>query len=754
MEQTVLQNDLALFADLGTEPPTVFSTEDRILARLFRGGVELELEFHNQGYGRVTEKVLEENSTYTHASYKALLASPRFANLAKWADSQRILLEHIEQERNNRLPVSGRLAGYSNLINPECLDDILQRTPNGPDTVSITLIDGPAGIGKTKFIELLCFLRATNYRLHQRPLILHVESRGRVMTFIQDLIAFSLQTMRVAVTFDQVPILVRNGLVCLAIDGFDELGDPSGYKHAWGQLNDLIAAVRGGGSVILSGRDTFIGPERIQKDVNAIRADDTVRALSLQAPSPIEAQHWLNQNGWTSEELESAGELFESGSYALRPFFLDQLARGEVAETIRSKAAGMPLAFLVDLMISREITKFGEVVEASMTEEERYNFVRDLLRETARFIADDQAESIDNVMLAYLVDMVAPAELEEELKNVLRNRVSVVAFLANDNSPNRRRFVHSQLFSHFLGEVTIDVLIQKEVPKYLRRNIFGSEFLAPFGDLALHMAHMGQGEYVTRFVNEASKLVAEYEHFDRAPRNIGALLISMLPVLEYIADVEQIGPFEVDDAVIGEGIVAGVNLKGVTINQLDTRGADLRKLEFSEDCHITTLIANEATRLGGSFPVPVVVRVEKEQIPRTIVNPVQVAEWMESKRPIGAVVPAGDTVSIPGSDAVSIMDNNHPLIHLLERACRNKAYWIKMSDDDVISSRLINNQHWERLLDLLRSHDLVREEHKAAGGQRGQFVHIKRRMDILMGASEDEQIEGLYRSLMLAIARE
>ena len=163
--------------------------------------------------------LLEEDVTYTHASYKALLASlasQRFANLARWAESQRILLRHLEQEQDNRLPVSGRLLGYGDLVGPEDLDDILQRAPYQSDTVSVTLIDGSVGIGKTRFIELLCLLRATNYRLHQRSLILHVESRVRVMTFIQDLIAFGLQTMRVEVTFDQVPILVRNGLVCLA----------------------------------------------------------------------------------------------------------------------------------------------------------------------------------------------------------------------------------------------------------------------------------------------------------------------------------------------------------------------------------------------------------------------------------------------------------------------------------------------------------------------------------------------------------
>ena len=46
-----------------------------------------------------------------------------------------------------------------------------------------------------------------------------------MLTFLQDLIAFSLQRLRLLVTYDQIPVLVRHGLVTLSIDGFDELGD-------------------------------------------------------------------------------------------------------------------------------------------------------------------------------------------------------------------------------------------------------------------------------------------------------------------------------------------------------------------------------------------------------------------------------------------------------------------------------------------------------------------------------------------------
>lgn len=106
---------------------------------------------------------------------------------------------------------------------------MVNQTPWQKQSTSILLIDGPAGVGKTVFIENLACNRARSYKVKRLPLLLHVKSRGRILTFLQDLIAFSLQTLRLDVTYDQIPTLVRRGLITLAIDGFDELGDPNGF---------------------------------------------------------------------------------------------------------------------------------------------------------------------------------------------------------------------------------------------------------------------------------------------------------------------------------------------------------------------------------------------------------------------------------------------------------------------------------------------------------------------------------------------
>ena len=240
-------------------------------------------------------------------------------------------------------------------MNARELDDYLVSQTSPEQSVQITLIDGPAGIGKTRFIESLAGSRAKNFLVNRRPLILHVQSRGRVLTFLQDLIAFSLQRLRLSVTFDQLPILVRHGLVTLAIDGFDELGDPNGYDLAWSQVGELVNQVRGNGTLILAGRETFIGRERMTKQITSLQNDrDLINSFSLQPPNRKPQEPGSEEeDGPTTTSVQSRSCL-KWGSYALRPFFLSQLADPDVVSTIRDDPTGNPLSFLVNLMVNRE----------------------------------------------------------------------------------------------------------------------------------------------------------------------------------------------------------------------------------------------------------------------------------------------------------------------------------------------------------------------------------------------------------------
>lgn len=738
--------ELAVFADIGTAPPRSMAHGNRHVIGMCRNGEELEFEFEDSGNGRVIERYPDGSMLHTHQSYRALLASENFGHLRRWADQQKKLLKEDLQESANRIPVKGLLSktepqGGDTLVDIEGPDQVLSSTKRrGPGSVHIMLIDGPAGIGKTKFIEFLARSRAENFLTEQRSLILHVQSRGRVLTFLQDLIAFSLQRLRLTVTFDQLPVLVRHGLVTLAIDGFDELGDPNGYDLAWSQVNDLITQVRGEGTLILAGRETFIGPERIEQNIRTLRTDDFVNSLSLQPPCPDVAKKWLRNQGWHGKDLDSIAPLLERGSYALRPFFLAQVAKSDIAETIASRP-GNPLALLIEWMIEREAGKFGDPVERIMDDEQRRTFVQRLLQEIACHLADDQTEAIDEVMIAWLAEFVSPENIDQEVLRILKNRAAVLAFLENDDSPNYRRFAHSQLYNHFLGSAMIDAILNGEMPKFVRRNILGADFLGTFSELTLHAAE-SDPQRIRDFFRCVYDRVQTYSTVDRGPRNLGALLITMIPAMEETGDL-RVEKLDVDDSLI-QGTAPAAVLVESAVNQLDVRGADIRNVIF-ENCTIRTLIVDQATRVPESCPVPVLIRHER---PRegggdVIGEREKVEAWLSRHGRTRPGLQEASTGLVPNE----LRDND--MVKLLGRVCRSRSYWIPEDkpDQDRIHN-FVRNPRWLDVFELLKRHDFLVEKDLQSSGGRNVFFHLKRSKDILSEDPNDPQIQGFYKDLI------
>ncbi|MCP3417607.1 hypothetical protein NLM16_26230 [Bradyrhizobium brasilense] len=304
--------DIAVFADIGTAPPSVEQTESDPTVRFVRAGDTVELAVTENG--SIVERF--EESTIKHANFKALLASDRYGNLRDWSSKQQVYIDSELKAAGSLIDVRGVLNGGIQQVDVHEIDHLLASSQK-QDSTRVLLIDGPAGIGKTQFIVGIAGDRARHYSRDRRPLILHVQSRGRTLSYLYDLIAYSLQRLRLDVTFDQVPVLAKHGLITIAIDGFDELADPDGYDLAWSQVNDMIRLLRGHGSIILAGRETFIGRERVLKDIASLRDDvDEVSVLTLQPPSKGAAMRWLENQGWSEDQLSAVEEFLEPSSLA------------------------------------------------------------------------------------------------------------------------------------------------------------------------------------------------------------------------------------------------------------------------------------------------------------------------------------------------------------------------------------------------------------------------------------------------------
>lgn len=739
MSRDDIVRDLTPFCDIGEKGPSASEKDGKIQAKLTRDGKSIKVVVDTES-GKAQATVGSGQTKY-YGSFHQLLASDAFANLRRWADSQRDYLKREAVSSKDLIPVRGRRHGGEEIGSIEEIDGLLGKQRPSHDSAEVLLLDGPGGIGKTTVIEQLALVRAEGYRISSRPLLLHVKSRGRVLSNLQDLMAFSLQTLRLSITYDQVPVLVKHGLVVLAIDGFDELGDPNGYELAWAQINDLVTSVRGLGAIILSGRDTFIGRDRLFRDVKALRAgQDIVNEVALDAPSPEQAKEWLKRSGqWTdaSFNLPAVSVLLEPNSYALRPVFLRMLREEIKPKEIKEKSENDLAALLVNHMIDRESRKFGDAVESAMTLPKVRAFVETFLKEVARDMADSQSESLDANAVLWIAEAALGDGWSAEVESLVKNRAGVIAFLADDERSGHRRFSHAQIMNYFLAHVTLDAISGADFPKYIRRNLLGKDFLSTFSDVMLERSGAGDVR-VSNFLAEATRFTNNYSQPDRGARNVGALLISSLPSFDSSQPV-SIGGFQADDALIRRTVPVS-KIQNAVINQLDARGADLSAAEFSS-VSIIRLIADGTTRLSATFPS---VTVLMDGAGQQITEDVAISQWLDAQGRLPVSEESSDT-------AVPVRLKEHSAFKLLGRACRLRQYWLR-SEGDQHAARVINDKWWETVAAVLGKHGFLREEvDKQASGKSSTFYHVRQAERLLAASKDDPEVILFYKDLLKAV---
>ena len=517
--------DIAPFTDLGTTAeiiPSGFS--------LIRNGQTILIVSDGDGYDVITGQDVRQPCSDS----AAVLAGPTFADMARIAQNQAVLLSQ-QRMKGRPVPISitidevtGTVPEFQMEQEPWRGLDLWLRDMQQSQFLSGTdmlLIQGPAGVGKTTIVREAALLRAETFN-GSTSLILQIISRGRVLQNIGDLIAFTLQDVRSNLTINQLKSLIRHGLIVLAIDGFDELSDPNGFKTAWSGLNSLIEDVRGSATFLLAGRDTFVSTETMLRQLTSFKTGrDRLATLSLNDPQPNDARHWLlDKEGWDHSVLtgEFVEPIFVNGSYALRPFFLDVIAREPEALKSDTPPASDLLSYLVDIMIHREGSKFLAELDPPNRETATVlyeQFVGKFLEEVSRDLAENQAESIAEDALELLATVAAEGLLPDDQVAAVAHRAHTVVFLAKDLRAGHVRFAHEQLLQHFLAREALRSVGDGETPRYVRRNLFGREALEVFGHVA-----RGHTDLAAKFLQEVRTTIARPSR-DRTNTNLDGVTV-------------------------------------------------------------------------------------------------------------------------------------------------------------------------------------------------------------------------------------
>ena len=702
--------DLQLFAD----PFEKFSSTPRAdgwTARFVRKGEEIALRRESDGAIRT----LAGPGQPKYRNLKGLLVSESFANLERLASVQMYRTAHLADPDSGKLkaflPVAGEIRwsdGRNEDLTFERVCEILEGTE---DRLRVFVIDGSAGVGKSHLIEQIVRHRAApaSYKSGM-PLLLHVESRGKVLTSLSDRIAGTLSSLRASFFEEELKPLVRRSAVQLAVDGFDELSDSRGYVRAWGALRDFVRDLHDKGTCILAGRDTMLDTASVREGLGDTVGDDGLVFLRVQHPPADQVRVWLsNREEWRSNKsgLNSLERQIESSEYLRRPFFISRIA--DLGPDRFQDAQGEPIVELMESIVRREGEKLSSV-SADISTELAVSLCSEVLSEVARMMMDDETNEIEVDLLELLLEEVFTGRANPEMVSALVQRAKALALLEEEaGDDNKRTFPHETVKSYFFGRGVFDYFPVHGATTGLHRVPMGADDFRIFNRVARRKSLDEQGHLRQSLLAR----LREANGYDYLRSNIGGLLLAFAPLEEDGCDGDGLvlSHLALRDVWMADLLgIQKVSLDGCHMNRLDVRGANLVDVRFS-NTEVFELVADPFVTFGESVPnVRSIILYEHFKETRLFEG---VTEWIAQR---SQAIGAGD----------SAPDDRRLLLEKFARISMRQ-YSIRSVPDqmDPASRRIIASSLWPGLRDVLKKHDRLEEySTSSASGPKSEWFHL------------------------------
>ncbi len=696
-----LERDLAAFSD----PATPFSFEsknDRSVTRLVRYGKEREYFIDLQ-----TGSISGRHNKRQHLSLKALLASDEFADLRGFAATQRRVLASKKLDE---------LIAPAGVIDPDAsrtsltltIGRQLVRPVDSIDAASILLIDGPAGVGKTSFIERMVFERSADATL---PPILHITSKGRRLSNLADAIGKTASDLQADFRADQVPTLARLNALQVAIDGFDELVQPDGFGHAWAALEDFIRSMGRGGPLILAGRDTFFDQQDVRKRLDRFGTKVNLTMVRLHEVTEKTARTWLEKRGWNAQELTSQGlKQFFQRSYTRRPFFLSQIARYK-SFTDLPLERGSPQAILIEELIDREVKLIGIGISTASLASIKDALIL-LFEGMATDMAEREADTIPREFLEFYCDVSFEGLVSAEELSAIRHKIGSAAFIETNETRGDLCFPHSEIQNHFHARAIFRALVRQKPYSALRSAVFGTDLVEAFADIN-RTAPLDESK---KAVAELLRLLAQESFAIRFVSNLTALIVASLVRGEIADKPLMLKGVATNEARVFDELSAA-HFIDVSIGRLDARGADLSNIIF-ENCQIGALIVDDTTRFGDFVPTIGTLQIDQSLSLLSEHSQDGIEAWLKTHSSAFGIVDESDWRR--GRDL--------PLVKFFDRVCRRfiRQHYIRDNETDE-GSALLHDRKWAEIVQILSKEKRIEIATRSAAPtshRGGKFYHV------------------------------
>lgn len=458
-EITVIRSEIATFADdvddivYEGDGTIIFERMGKIYKiQLIQKGVGLAIKYNGEEY-----------------SYKEFLAK-ELAHLELFA--KKIQQKDDELEELSYVDPDAVLVKVSGTQKGKALD-VLRNECDQPAWLGarIVFVTADAGHGKSFLLKQFQRKQVKKYLENKSDYIFwHIDLHGRELVRLNEAIMYELGDLRITgIYYNSIITLIKNGLIILAIDGFDELAAEKGGDVALGSLTNLVTELGGDGILVAASRRTFFNTQDyiqraglMNQKVSADCEFDEIRLQNWQEKQCVDYLNIYYHDG--QKEFDSLKNLFRSSaSHPLleRPFLFTKIvsfAKNDKKTPFEFVSHGGEndldsINNIIGAFVRREVTKWSTTEKDTGKPYLDFDQHMRLLSEVANEMWEEQKDSISIDTIAFILAILFDEwNTDISLRPTITRMAESHALLPISTVGDRyRRFDHEEFRNYFLA---------------------------------------------------------------------------------------------------------------------------------------------------------------------------------------------------------------------------------------------------------------------------------------------------------------
>lgn len=413
--------------------------------------------------------IIYNNSRYPYRTFLAkelahldIMASKIVQKYAN--EDERIYVDAQATVFHNGKKYSG---GAEKLLSDECIN-------NDNFDTRICFVTADAGHGKTVLLRHLQYINALSYqKCLSNHILWHIDLHGRDLLRLNEAMMYEIGVLRLSgLYYNSIITLIRNGLIVLAIDGFDELAAEIGGEKVLGSLTNLVTELDGQGTIIAASRRTFFNTQDYLKRSKLLQGNigqacefNEIKLHNWKKEQCVQYLTYFYSKEVADYEFDKMASMLrdtESHPVIERPFLFTKL----VNYAAKSEPITTPSEFLVsgggqfdsinkiiEAFIRREVQKWTYFDKQTGKPYLTFEQHVELLTEIAQEMWHSQKDYISVENIQYIVTILMELwNIETQLRPQIIRIVESHAFLViSENGDNYRRFDHEEFKDFFIA---------------------------------------------------------------------------------------------------------------------------------------------------------------------------------------------------------------------------------------------------------------------------------------------------------------